>query len=121
MSGVDTPNQMAFEQVVAKLALREGFMAHVLHRAFAGDVSAARIARELGCDEAAAIRLALMRTPSTDRFRSDVAKMAADVGIDATQLSSTIRQASALSAFDTPSASGLLMAARDRHDDDEER
>jgi hypothetical protein len=118
MSGADTPGPAAFQEVIEKLARREGFMAHVLRQVFAGDVSASRIAHELGCSESAAIRLALMRVPAADRFRADVAKIASDTGIPPARLTAAIRQAGALGAFAAPATSGLLMAARDYHHDD---
>jgi hypothetical protein len=115
-------DRAAFQHVVDKLSARDGFMAKLLHVAFGGDVSAARIAKELHCSEDAALRLAMMRSPGTerDKFRSDIARIAEDVGIDIPLLSATIRQARALSAFATPAAGNLLMAARDQFGDDED-
>lgn len=113
----------AFQHVVDKLSGKDGFMAQLLRVAFGGDVSAARIAQEFGCSEDAALRLAMMRSPATERddFRRDIARMANDIGIDVALLSATVRLARALSAFETPAAANMLMAARDHIGDDEER
>jgi hypothetical protein len=116
-------DRKAFQHVVNKLSIKDGFMAQLLRLAFGGDVSAARIARELGCSEDAALRLAMMRSPAVERdsFRRDVTLMADDIGIDVALLSATVRQARALSAFEAPAASNMLMAARDHLGDDKDR
>lgn len=116
-------DRAAFQHVVEKLSGTNGFMAHLLAIAFNGDVSAARIAREFNCSEDAALRLAMMRSPASDRekFRRDLARIANDVGIDMATLAATVRQARALSAFGAPDISSLMMAARDQHDTDEDR
>lgn len=115
-------NPTDFQNVVDRLSSIEGFMAHLLSLAFGGDVSAIRIAREFACGEDAALRLAMMRSPASERenFRHDVARMANDIGIDVTLLSAAIRKARALSAFETPAAANMLLAARDHVGDNED-
>jgi hypothetical protein len=105
-----------FQRAVNMLASRPNFMAHVFFAAFAGDVSARRISTELGCSETDALRLAMMSVPRSDRqrFREDVASIAAAAGVDRGLLLSVIRQAQALSVFDAEAkADGVLLAARD--------
>ncbi len=111
-----------YQRIVDKLSTSDGFMARLLAIAFRGDVSAARIAREFGCTEDAALRLAMMRTPAVERekFRDDLARIAGDVGIDVATLTAMVRQAQALSAFDAQAPANLLMAAHDHHDSDED-
>jgi hypothetical protein len=108
-----------FEKAAATLAQRPGFMAHLLFAALAGDVSAARIATELDCPPANAIRVALMRAPRSDRemFRKDVARIAEAAGVDQIRLLALIREAQSLIAFEadrsTGDQQGVLLAARD--------
>ena len=108
-----------FEQAAVALAQRPSFMAHLLSVALAGDVSAARIATELGCAPANAIRIALMRVPRSDRemFRKDVARIAEAAGVDQVRLLTLIRQAQSLIAFEADESAadrqGVLLAARD--------
>ena len=115
-------DRVAYQRVVDTLSARDGFMAKLLHIAFGGDVSAGRIAQELHCTEDSALRLAMMRSPSTerDKFRHDIARIAVATGIDAALLSAIIRRARALSAFATAAAANMLMAARDQLPDDED-
>jgi len=109
-----------FEQAVASLARRPTFMAHLFSVALAGDVSASRIAAELNCTPANAIRIALMRAPRSEReiFLEDVKRIADAAGIDRMRLLAVVRQALALIAFeaDPPAGrqQGILLAARDR-------
>jgi hypothetical protein len=107
-----------FEQAAAALSQRPNFMAHLLSVALAGDFSAARIATELDCPPANAIRIALMRVPRNDRemFRDDVARIAEAAGVDRYRLLSLIRQAQSLIAFEADGSGdqpGMLLAARD--------
>jgi hypothetical protein len=106
-----------FEQAAAALAQRPSFMAHLLSVALAGDVSAARIAKELDCPPANAIRIALMRVPRSDpeMFRKDVARITEAGGVDQIRLLALIRQAQSLLAFeeDGRDQQGVLLAARD--------
>ena len=116
MSGhVNKDQTAAFQHAVVRLATMPGFMARLLGAVFDGDVSVARIARELDCSEEAALRLALMTEPGTDRevFRWGVAAIAKDTGIDPGRLMHVIRQGRALAALDEP-GHGMLLAARDR-------
>jgi hypothetical protein len=106
-----------FEQAAAVLAQRPSFLAHLLSVALAGDISAARIATELDCPPANAIRIALMRVPRSDRemFRKDVARIAEAAGVDQIRLLALIRQARSLLAFEADGGDrqGVLLAARD--------
>jgi hypothetical protein len=97
-------------------------MAAVLGAAFGGDVSAARIAREMDCSEEQATRLALMRAPRIDRdeFRRDVALIAQDVGIDVGRLTMAVRVGRAVDALGKSESEPLLAAARDRLDRNDE-
>jgi len=106
-----------FEQAVAALAQRPTFMAHLLSLALAGDVSAARIATELDCPPANAVRLGLMRVPRRQMFREDVARIVEATGVDRVRLLALIRQAQSLMAFEMDGSAGdrkgMLLAARD--------
>jgi hypothetical protein len=106
-----------FEQAAVALAQRPSFMAHLLFVALAGDISAARIATELDCPPANAIRIALMRVPRSDRemFRKDVARIAEAAAVDQIRLLALIRQAQSLLAFEADGGDqqGVLLAARD--------
>lgn len=113
-----------FQRAVNSLAARPNFMAHVFFTAFAGDVSAKRIAAELGCSETNALRLAMMSVPRSDRrqFRDDVARIASATGVDHGLLLSVIKQAQALAVFDPEGkGEGMLLAARDVVPDPEDR
>ena len=99
---------------VRRLVKEQGFMANLIATAMPGEISAERIAQELGCTRRDGIRLALMRAPSADRFREDVALIAAAVQVDAKRLTALVRQAQSLEAFaDEGVAEATLMAARD--------
>jgi hypothetical protein len=113
-----------FQRAVDGLAARPNFMAHVFFTVFAGDVSAKRIATELGCSETNALRLAMMSAPRLDRrqFRDDVARIAAATDVDHALLLSVIKQAQALAVFDPEGKrEGMLLAARDVVSDSEDR
>jgi hypothetical protein len=108
-----------FEKAAAALSRRPSFMAHLFSVALGGDVSAARIAAELQCPPASAIRVALMRVPCGDQemFRKDVSRIAEASGVDRFRLLTLIRTAQSLIAFETKSLArdqdGMLLAARD--------
>jgi hypothetical protein len=105
-----------FQAAVNRLATRPAFLAHVFATAFAGDLSARRIASELGCSETNALRIAMMTLPRSDgqRFRDDVARIASAAGVDYGLLVSVIMQARVLAAFDADGkGEGMLLAARD--------
>jgi hypothetical protein len=104
-----------FQKVVEGLVARPSFLAHLLAKIFDGDVSAKRIATELGCSEASALRLAMMRVPRADRqlFREDLQRIAEATDVDGTRLLSVIKQAQVLSAFDVADNAKMLLAARD--------
>ncbi len=108
-----------YEKAVEGLTLRPSFMAHFLSVVLAGDVSAARIAAELDCAPANAIRLALMRVPRSDpqMFREDVTRIAEAAGVDRTRLLALLRLARSLIAFEADGPAGhqpgMLLAARD--------
>jgi hypothetical protein len=113
-----------FQKAVEKLAERPTFLAHLLSRAFDGDVSTKRIAVELGCSEASALRLALMRVPRADRqlFRDDLSRIVQSTGVDRARLLAVIKQAQVLPAFAIDDrAQGMLLAARDVIPDPDER
>jgi hypothetical protein len=113
-----------FQRAVNSLAARHNFMAHVFFVAFAGDVSAKRIAAELGCSATDAMRVAMMSVPRSDRrqFRDDLGRIASAAGIDHTLLLSVIKQAQALAVFDPEGkGDGMLLAARDIVPDSQNR
>ena len=118
-----------YERAVERLALRPSFMAHLLSVVLAGDVSARRIAAELNCAPANAIRLALMRVPRSDpqMFTEDATRIADAAGVDRTRLLALLRLARSLIAFEANASGGhqrgMLLAARDvvpRADDQED-
>ena len=108
-----------YERAVERLTLRPSFMAHLLCVVLAGDVSAERIAAELDCAPANAIRLALMRVPRSDpqMFREDVTRIAEAAGVDRTRLLACLRLARSMIAFEADALDGrqpgMLLAARD--------
>ena len=113
-----------FQAAVNSLATRPAFLAHAFAVAFAGDVSAKRIAAELGCSETNALRIAMMTVPQADRqqFRDDVAHIASAAGVDDAVLFSVIKQAKVLAVFDHDgNEEGMLLAARDIVPDQDDR
>lgn len=105
-----------FQAAVDNLVTRPTFLAHVFATAFAGDVSAKRIATELRCSETNALRIAMMTVPRSDRqqFRDDVARIASSGGVDYGLLFSVIKQAQVIAVFDPDGqGEGMLLAARD--------
>lgn len=82
-----------------------------------------QLARFLECDVAALPRLALCRRPrQAPDFRGDIEAIAAHTGADSARLARMVRQAAAAEALGSApgraNTSSLLMAARDRADDD---
>src|ERR1700722_15537767 len=103
------------QKVVQDLTSRPFFLANVFARIFAGDVSAGRISRELGCTEPDALRLAMMRVPRLDlrSFREDLDLIVKATGADRGKLLSVVKQAQILGAFEANAESDMLLAARD--------
>jgi hypothetical protein len=83
----------------------------------------AGLAAALGCSVEGLARLRLCRRPDPARFGADVARIAERFGARADALAEAVRRADALAALRDASAgaaeAGLLMAARDRDEDDE--
>lgn len=81
-----------------------------------------QLAHFLECDVEALTRLALCRRPrQAPDFRGDIAAIAAHTGADSARLARMVRQASAAEALGGAPAranTSLLMAARDREDED---
>lgn len=105
-----------FQVAVNSLAMRPAFLAHVFATVFGGDVSAKRIAAELACSEASALRIAMMTVPQSEgqRFRDDIARIGLAAGVEYGLLLSVVRQAQVLAAFDPGGVAGdALLAARD--------
>lgn len=87
----------------------------------------AGLARALGCEVAALARLRLCRRPTGEAaaFRADVARIADHFGIERGLLAQIVRRADAIAGLRAASddaagrdGRGLLLAARDRDDEE---
>lgn len=84
-------------------------------------ISDTELAAYLGCSKELLPKLALCRKPErvSTTFQSDVREIAAYAGVDQRQFAKLLRVVESLPIFQnalTASGSGLLVAARDRHD-----
>lgn len=80
------------------------------------------LATSLGCSDRAVFELSLCLRPRQGSWTSDVAEIANAVGIDCAQLEAFFRKTEVLErlalAHPVDDSLGLLMAARDRDEDD---
>lgn len=84
--------------------------------------SSRELAAELNCDAATVQWLFLCRSPTGERFAEDVERIASRFSLDVKRLAGLIRRAdavTALAAWGHDASEGILVAARDRQDDQE--
>ena len=80
------------------------------------------LAAELNCDAETVQWLFLCRSPSGERFAEDVERIASRFSLDTTRLAGLVRRADAVTALaaSEPAASeSILLAARDREDNND--
>jgi hypothetical protein len=79
------------------------------------------LAEELNCDATTVQWVFLCRSPSEERFAQDVERIASRFSLDANRLAALIRRADAIAALAAEShdvSESILLAARDREDDE---
>lgn len=85
--------------------------------------SSRELAAELKCDAATVQWLFLCRSPVGERFTEDVEQIASRFSLDIKSLVGLIRRAHAVTALAARShdvSEGILLAARDREDDEDQ-
>lgn len=115
-------------EAMAQRARREPyFLGFVLERyALAEGLDDAALADALGCTSAVLTDLRLCRAPRLDPagLREDVDRIAAALGIDPVRLANVVKRSAVLARLQARSSAdegaGLLMAARDRDEEDRE-
>jgi len=83
--------------------------------------AAVDLAAELNCDATTIQWIFLCRAPSEEHFAEDVARIASRFAVDPNRLTGLVRRADALAALTAEShdaSESILLAARDREDDE---
>src|SRR5207244_11515121 len=121
--GVSPSKARLLERAAARVANDKRFMASVFLDWTGGNVDFSRLAQSLDCDAAAVTRIALCFRPRSEpaAFREDVARIAAEGGVQERRLLALISEADALAAFRLSArvAPSMLAAARDNSTHDQ--